>query len=203
MHSTTRLGTSTRRDFLKQSSLTAGAGVLASVPLARFAHAAGSDVLRVGLVGCGGRGTGAALNAMAADKQVKVVALADSFEDRAQGCRKTLQQQKPEQTAIKDDHVFVGFEAYKQLIQSDVDVVLLCETPHFRPMHLRAAIDAGKHVFCEKPVAVDAPGIRSILETCKLAEQKGLSIVSGLCWRYHPAVIETMKRIHDGAIGEI
>ncbi len=194
---------SSRRDFLKASGAAAGAVLLGGLPLARSAHAAGSDVLKVGLVGCGGRGTGAAVNAMNADKNAKVVALADAFEDRVKDCRNKLKTAKPEQTAIDDDHLFVGFDAYKKLLDSGVDVVCLCETPHFRPIHLKAAIDAGKHVFCEKPVATDAPGIRSILETSKEAERKGLSIVSGLCWRYFPAVQETMKRVHDGAIGDI
>ncbi len=198
-----QVGTTTRRDFLKQSSLAAGVGLVGGLAIARSAHAAGDEVLRVGLIGCGGRGTGAALNALAADKQAKLVALADAFEDRVRSCRERLLKQNPQQTAVDDDHLFVGFDAYKRLIESGVNVVLLCETPHFRPISLRAAVEAGKHVFCEKPVAVDAPGIRSVLETCKLAEQKGLSIVSGLCWRYHPAVIETMKRVQDGAIGEV
>ena len=197
-------GTTSRRDFLKTASMAAGAGVLGGLSIARSAHGAGaSEVLRVGLIGCGGRGTGAARDAMAADKQVKVVALADAFEDRVQNCRKALQTQNPQQTDIPDDHLFVGFDAYKQLLACGVDVVLLCEPPHFRPLHLRAAVEAGKHIFCEKPVAVDAPGYRSVVESCNLAEQKGLSIVSGLCWRYHPAVIETMKRVQDGAIGQI
>jgi len=104
---------------------------------------------------------------------------------------------------VTDDCCFSGFDGYKQVMESDVDVVLLCTPPHFRPAQLKAAIDAGKHVFCEKPVAVDAPGVRSVLKTSEEAKAKGLAIVSGLCWRYHLGVRETIKRIQDGAIGDI
>jgi predicted dehydrogenase len=192
-----------RRDFLKTSGAAVGAAALGSLAIGRSAHAAGDDVLKVGLIGCGGRGTGAAVNAMNADKNAKIVALADAFEDRVKGSLANLKKQRPEQVAVSDDHVFVGFDAYEKLLASGVDVVLLCETPHFRPRHLKAAIDAGKHVFCEKPVAVDGPGYRSILATTEEAKKKNLCIVSGLCWRYDPAVQETMKRVLDGAIGDI
>ena len=104
---------------------------------------------------------------------------------------------------MPSERCFIGFDAYRKVIASGVDVVILTEPPHFRPDHLKAAIEAGKHVFCEKPVAVDAPGVRSVLATCEKAKEKNLSIVSGLCWRYHPGVRETMKRVLDGAIGEI
>jgi len=195
---------SSRRAFLQTSALAAGAAASA-LSIGRSAHAAGSDVLKIGLVGCGGRGTGAAGNAMTADKNTKLVAMADAFEDRLAGSLQSLQKQEAfkDQIDVPKDRCFVGFDAYKQLIDSGVDVVLLCETPHFRPMHLKYAIDAGKHVFCEKPVAVDAPGVRSILETSKLAAEKKLNLVSGLCWRYHTGVKETMKRVLDGAIGDI
>jgi len=192
-----------RRTFLKHSGLVAAGGVAASLPVARSAHAAGSDILKVGLVGCGGRGSGAAVNALNADPNTRLVALADAFGDRLDGCLTNLKKQKPEQVQVEKDHCFVGFDAYQQLLASGVDVVLLAETPHFRPKHLRAAIDAGKHVFCEKPVAVDATGVRSILATSELAQKKNLNLVSGLCWRYHAGVQETMKRVHDGAIGEL
>ena len=198
-----------RRDFIKTTSALAAAGALGSgLPIARGAHADGGDTLRIGLIGCGGRGTGAALNAIKADKNCKLVALADAFDDRLQGCLKTLQKtagrmEMPEKVAVDPDHCFVGFDAAADLIGSGVDVVLLATPPHFRPMHLKAAIDAGKHVFCEKPVAVDAPGVRSVLATAEEAKKKDLSIVSGLCWRYDQGVCETMKRILDGAIGRI
>jgi predicted dehydrogenase len=192
-------GSASRRDFLKTASV---AGTLAALP---NVHAAGSDVLRVGLVGCGGRGTGAATQALAADPNVQLVAMADAFEDRLEGSLETLQKAEnvSAKVAVKPDHRFVGFNAYQELLSSGVDVVLLCTPPHFRPIHLRAAIEAGKHVFAEKPVAVDAPGVRSVLETCELAKGRGLSVVSGLCLRYDNGFKETVRRIHDGAIGEV
>ncbi|MEN6457510.1 MAG: Gfo/Idh/MocA family oxidoreductase [Thermoguttaceae bacterium] len=198
-----------RRNFLIAGSTLAAAGMLSGrMPIARSAHAAGSDTLRIGLVGCGGRGTGAAVNAIRADKNCQLVALADVFADRLETSLQSLVKEaagmdSPQKVAVDQDHRFVGFDAADKLIQSDVDVVLLAEPPHFRPMHLKAAIDAGKHVFCEKPVAVDAPGVRSVLATAEEAKRKKLSLVSGLCWRYDQGVAETMKRVHDGAIGDI
>jgi predicted dehydrogenase len=168
-------------------------------------HAAGGDMLRVGLIGCGGRGTGAASQALAADKNVKLVALADAFRDRLERSLATLR--KDEAIAGKLDvpegRCFVGFDAYEKLIGSGVDVVLLCTPPHFRPAHLKAAVKAGKHVFAEKPVAVDAPGVRSVLDTCGEAKNKNLSIVSGLCLRFHHGFQEAINRIHGGALGDI
>jgi myo-inositol 2-dehydrogenase/D-chiro-inositol 1-dehydrogenase len=174
-----------------------------SLTLGRSAHAAGDDTLKVGLIGCGGRGTGAAGNALNADKNAKLVALADAFDDRMQGCAKRLETKYKDRATVDKDHRFVGFDAYKKVIESDVDVVILTTSPHFRPMHLKACIDAGKHVFCEKPVAVDPAGIRSVMATAEEAKKKGLNIVSGLCWRYDKAVQETMKRVLDGAIGDV
>ncbi len=198
-----------RRDFLKTTSAMAAAGTLTGgLSIARGAHVDGDDVLRIGLVGCGGRGTGAAVNALKADKNCKLVAMADAFDDRLKRSLRLLKKQAlrmeaPEKVAVDADHCFVGFDAGRKLIESGVDVVLLVEPPHFRPAHLKAAIDAGKHVFCEKPVAVDAPGIRSVLATAKEAKEKNLNIVAGLCWRYDLGVRETMKRVLDGAIGQI
>ncbi len=196
-----RRNATSRRDFLKTSATVAASA--AALALSRSVHAAGSDVLRVGLIGCGGRGTGAAANALNADPHARLTALADVFPEKVEHTLKVLQGQYAGRVDVPPERRFTGFDAYQKLIQSGVDVVLLAEPPHFRPRHLRAAIEAGKHVFCEKPVAVDAPGVRSVLETCKLAEQKGLSVVSGLCWRYHRGVRETMARVLDGAIGDI
>jgi len=193
---------------LKSSS----AGVFASAlaldsVFARSVHVAGSDLLRVGLIGCGGRGTGAAVQALSADKNVKLVALADVFEDRLTTCLESLKNDDDDQVRSKvdvsPDRRFVGFDAYQKLIDSGVDVVLLAEPPHFRPQHLKAAVAAGKHVFAEKPAAVDAPGVHSVLASCEEARKKNLSIVSGLCLRYSLGFRETVKRIHDGALGEI
>jgi predicted dehydrogenase len=196
-----------RRDFLKTSAAAALAGgaLLGTRASTVGFHAAGGDLLRVGLVGCGGRGTGAASEALGADQNVKLVAMADAFEDRLKTSLESLK--KKEAIAAKIDvppeRQFVGFDACKQLIASGVDVILLCTPPQFRPAQLKAAVEAGLHVFAEKPVAVDAPGVRSVLATCELAKKKNLSVVSGLCLRYGQGFKETVKRIHDGAIGEV
>ena len=191
-----------RRDFLKTSSVAAAGALAGGLAIGRTAHAAGDEIIKVGLIGCGGRGTGAAANALNADPGVRITALSDAFGDRLDGCLARLQKSGGERVTVDDNHKFVGFDGYKPLIES-VDVVLLCTPPHFRPLQLKAAIDAGKHVFCEKPVAVDGPGIRSVLETTAKAKEKKLNLVSGLCYRYTPGVVETIKRIHDGAIGDV
>jgi predicted dehydrogenase len=191
--------TSSRRDFLKSSAALAAAAVTAN------AHAAGDDLLKVALIGCGGRGTGAASQALRADQNVKLTAMADVFSDRLESSLATLQRDKEisGKIDVPPERRFVGFDAYKKAIDSGVDVVLLCEPPHFRPLSLRYAVDKGKHVFAEKPVAVDAPGVRAVLSICEEAKKKNLSIVSGLCLRYDPGFRETVKRIHDGAIGDL
>ena len=166
-------------------------------------HAAGDGILKVGLVGCGGRGSGAAVNALTGDPNAKMVALGDAFKDKAED---TLQNLKKSPVAARVDvapgQIFAGLDAYKKVIDA-ADVVLLATPPHFRPMHLKAAIDAGKHVFCEKPVGVDAPGVRDVLETCKKAKEKNLAVVSGLCYRYDQAKQEVVKKIHDGELGDL
>ncbi len=189
----------TRRDFLKAAA--AGPAALASLPAV---HAAGGDLIRVGLVGCGGRGTGAAAQALRADKNVKLVALADAFEDRLQQSLTTLRgtEDVAAKVDVKPDACFVGFDGYKEVI-ARCDVVLLCTPPHFRPIHLKAAVEAGRHVFAEKPVAVDAPGVRSVLATCEEAKKKSLSVVSGLCLRYDNGFREIVKRLQGGAVGEV
>jgi myo-inositol 2-dehydrogenase/D-chiro-inositol 1-dehydrogenase len=193
-----------RRRFLKTGSVvTAGTIAASTLVSSRMVHAAGSDILKVGLIGCGGRGMGAAQDAMNADKNAQLVAICDLFPDRAQYAHKVLKNQLGEQFQVAEDRVYHDFDGYQKLIASDVDVVLLCTTPHFRPAHLRAAVEAGKHVFCEKPVAVDAPGVRSVLESSEMAKSKGLALVSGLCWRYDYAVKATMDQIKSGAIGDI
>jgi predicted dehydrogenase len=187
-----------RREFLATAAV---AGTLATVP---HVHAAGGDQIKVGLIGCGDRGTGAAAQALKADKNVKLVAMADAFEDRLETSLATLKKDKDAagKVDVKPEDRFVGFDAYKE-VTSRCDVVLLTTPPHFRPLHLRAAVAAGKHVFAEKPVAVDWPGVRSVLATCEEAKKKGLSIVSGLCLRYDEGFRETVKRLHDGAVGEV
>jgi predicted dehydrogenase len=192
-----------RRDFLKTSGALMGAAMAGSLSVGRAAHAAGSDVLKIGLIGCGGRGRGAAANAMTADENTRLVALADPFPNQMQSSLDSLKKSFGERVTATPDTCFDGFDGYRKVLDCGVDVVLLAETPHFRPLHLKAAIDAGKHVFCEKPVAVDAPGVRSILATSEEAKKKNLNIVSGLCWRYHRGVKETMQKVLDGAIGDI
>jgi myo-inositol 2-dehydrogenase / D-chiro-inositol 1-dehydrogenase len=190
-----------RRGFLKS---TAVAGVAVSM-MQQGVHAQGTQTLRVGLIGCGGRGTGAATNVMAADKYANIVALADLFEDRLSQCRNQLKRDKyADQAKIEDEHCYVGIDAFQKLIDNaKVDVVCLCSPPHFRAMQLEAAIKAGKHVFCEKPIAVDPTGVRKVLALSRLAEEKKLNLVSGLCWRYDRGVKATIQKIQDGEIGTI
>ena len=196
-----RSSSTSRRDFLKSSAVLAGTAV-AGLPFAKSAHAAGSDTIKIGLIGCGGRGTGAASQAMNAGKDIKLVAMADIFDEHLQSARKQLKAAKPEQVAVDDAHCFVGFDAYKKVIEC-VDVVLIAASSHFHPAYLTAAIDAGKHVFCEKPHGLDAPGVKKSMAAAAKAKEKNLALVSGLCWRYAPGVRETMKRVQDGAIGDI
>lgn len=165
-------------------------------------HASGTQTLKLGLIGCGGRGSGAVKDAIAADPHVELVAMGDVFQDQLEKSRSDLKGKIGEKFAVTDDKCFVGFDAYKHVIEAS-DVVILAEPPHFRPLHLREAIAAGKHAFVEKPVAVDSPGVRSVLETCRLAKEKNLSVVSGLCWRYHPHMRDIVHRVHDGAIGQV
>jgi myo-inositol 2-dehydrogenase / D-chiro-inositol 1-dehydrogenase len=193
----------TRRDFLTASAT--GAAAFALAGLTPAVHAAGSDTLKVALIGCGGRGTGAATQALHADPNLKLTAVGDAFPDRIETCLKQLKSDGDiaDKIDVQPDRRFTGFDAYKQVLASGVDVVLLATPPHFRPIHLKAAVDAGKHIFCEKPVAVDAPGAHAVFEACREAKKKNLALVSGLCWRYHHGKRETMKRVHDGAVGEI
>ncbi len=199
---------SSRRQFLKTSSLATLGGALAS-PLAFTQKASqarpASDTLKIGLVGCGGRGTGAAAQALSTGDDVVLTALADVFENRFRFCRKRLQSDKNFGTRVKvsDDTCFLGLDAYQKLIDSGVDVVLLATPPGFRPQHLRAAVDAGKHVFCEKPMATDAPGVRSVLESAAKATEKNLAIGAGFCWRYHYARRGFYEQVHQGIIGDI
>lgn len=193
----------TRRDFLKSASAFAVTTAIAAPYILKGASE--GDVLKVGLIGCGGRGTGAAKQALKADKAVVLTALGDVFEDQLKRSLETLKNDKEvgEKVKANPDTCFVGLDAYKKVIESGVDVVILAEPPGFRPKHLRAAVEAGKHVFCEKPMATDAPGVRSVMESAEIARQKKLALVAGFCWRYNLSRREFYKRIHDGAIGEI
>lgn len=191
-----------RRSFLKASAVL-GAGAFGGLSIQRSAHAAGEGIIKVGLIGCGGRGSGAALNAMNAGADVRLVAMGDLFAERVENSVKRLKQEKPNQVDVPTDRRFAGFDAYKKVIDAGVDVVLIAAASHFHPRHLEAAVAAGKHVFCEKPHAIDVPGLKIAMAAAEVARQKKLSLVSGLCWRYDLGVREAMKRIHDGQIGEV
>lgn len=199
---------SSRRDFLTTTSTLAAGTLLGGLSIAQSAHASGDDVLRIGLIGCGGRGNGAAIHALNADKNVKLYALGDLFADRIQSGIEAITKEASRngmanKIDVPPERLFTGFDAYQKVIDSGVDVVLLATPPHFRPAHLAAAVAAGKHCFVEKPVAVDAPGVQSVLAACEEAKKKSLSIVSGLMWRYDIPTQELMKQVHDGAIGDI
>jgi len=191
-----------RRAFLKTSATATAVVSLAALDLSRFAHAAGSDVLKVGLIGCGGRNTGAGAQALKADKGARLVALSDIFLDRVKGARESIRTECPGQVEVPDDRCLTGFDAYKQVIAL-ADVVCIANAAKFHPFHTMAAIQAGTHVFVEKPHGTDPAGVKLIAQACALAKEKKLSVVSGLHSRYHPGYAETVQRIYDGAIGDI
>ena len=193
----------------RREVLRAGSGLaLAGMPLAgAFGMRRTPDdpeTLRVGLVGCGGRGTGAALEALRADPHTKLVAMGDVFADHLANSHATLSAQADvvERVQVEPELRFTGFDAYRGVVDN-CDVVLLATSPHFRPLHVEYAVEQSKHVFVEKPVAVDVPGLRRIRAASELAREKGLSVVSGLCYRYEDKKRELIRRVHDGAIGDI
>jgi predicted dehydrogenase len=190
-----------RRTFLMHS--TGALTGLAALPLATNAFAGGADTIKVGLVGCGGRGTGAAEQALTADEGTQLVAMADVFREQLEHSHSQLKGSAvAARVEVPDDHRFVGFDAYKQLIDM-VDVVLLATPPGFRPIHFTYAVEKGKHAFVEKPMAVDGPGLRAYMAAARKSKEKGLSAVNGFCWRYHIPRRETMQRVFDGQIGDI
>jgi predicted dehydrogenase len=192
----------TRRHFLAQSTVLAGASLAGALDLSRSAYAAGSDLLKVGLIGCGGRGAGSIANALSVHPGARLYAMADAFADRLEGARKQLQERFPSQVDVAG-RCFAGLDAARKLIESGVQVAVLTEPPHFRPMHLEACMEAGIHVFAEKPMAVDAPGVRRVLAAGDRARQKKLSFVSGFQTRYSPSAREEVRRVHDGEIGDL
>jgi myo-inositol 2-dehydrogenase/D-chiro-inositol 1-dehydrogenase len=192
--------TPSRRSFLKISAgVTATLAGLAQPPRV---FAAGSDRIRVGLIGCGQRGTAAAIDALDADPGVHVVAMADVFADRLAASLQKIRTRAPERVLVDADHSFTGLEGYRHVIESS-DVVLIACASRFHPKYLRAAVEAGKHVFVEKPHGIDPVGVRATQEACDLARTKGLSVVSGLHNRFDAGVRETIQRIHDGQIGDV
>ncbi len=204
MSSTESSSSPSRRDFLKTSRAVSAAALTANFAAAPGIYAQDSQkILKVGLVGCGGRGSGAAQDALSADKYTKLVAVADVFPDHIESSLKGLRGSKvAAQVDVADDKKFLGLDAYKKVIEN-VDVVLLASPPGFRPWHLRAAVEAGKHIFCEKPMATDAVGVRHAMESVRMAKEKKLSLVAGFCWRYHPEKMELFKRVHEGAVGDV
>ena len=193
----------TRRDFLRASAAATAGLATQWTPGYAAAHAGAAETIRVGVIGCGGRGTGAAANCINSAEGVELVAMGDLFPDRIERAKNQLTRAIAEKFKVTPDRTFTGFDAYKQVIASDVDLVILATPPGFRPEHLKAAIDAGKHVFTEKPVAVDPVGIRSVIATADLAKSKNLAIVAGTQRRHDPKYIETIRRIHAGEIGDV
>src|SRR5687767_2457101 len=193
-----------RRAFLKNTSLALVGSSLAYHSVVASSLSAGrKPTLKVGLIGCGGRGTGAAAQALQADPDVLLTAMGDVFVDRLEESYSALLEEVPKKIKVEKANKFVGFDAYRKVIDSGVDVVLLATPPAFRPDHLMAAIDAGKHVFCEKPVAVDAPGVRKVLLAAKKAKDKKLALLSGFCLRYDFANRAIFTKVLKGDIGDI
>ncbi len=192
----------TRRGFLKTSTTVASAAALGTLDLSRSAYAAGSDIIKVGMIGCGGRNSGAAVQALTADPGTRLVAMCDIFADRIKIKRDEIKRQRGEQVVVSDDHCFTGLDAYKRVIESS-DVVLIANAAKFHPLHAMAAIQAGKHVFVEKPHGIDPAGIHLMQKACDLAKEKKLSILSGLHSRFHAGYVETIQRIQDGAVGDV
>lgn len=197
-----------RRDFIKASTVAVvGGSLVGTLGVARSAHAGSDDTIKIGLVGCGGRGTGAIKDAMSTSHKVKLVAMGDAFEDRLNGSLDNIKKENGgafvSKIDVPKDRQFVGFDAYKQVLAAGIDLVILATPPGFRPIHFAAAVDAGKHIFMEKPVAVDAPGVRAVLEAAKKAKEKNLGVGVGLQRHHQKGYIETIKRLKDGAIGDI
>lgn len=195
-----------RRDFMKKTTFATGAGLfLGSLPISASAYAGGGDTIKVAIIGCGGRGTGAANQALNADPGVKIVAMADLFRDRLDSSYNALAQRHLEtgRLDVPEEHKFVGFDAYKKAIPL-ADVVILTAPPGFRPAHFEESVKHGKHMFCEKPIATDAPGVRRFMKAAEQAREKKLNVVIGLQRRYQNNYREAYKRIHhDNVIGDI
>ncbi|MBN1851305.1 MAG: Gfo/Idh/MocA family oxidoreductase, partial [Pirellulales bacterium] len=194
----------TRRQFMKTTSALAAAGTLAGgLHIARAAYAGGDDEIKVVLIGCGGRGTGAISQIMNTKGNVKLVAVQDAFTNRAQGAVKSLTQQDKTKVDVPEERIFGGIETYKQAIDVDCDLVVIATPPGFKPQQFEYAVGKGRHIFMEKPVAVDAPGVRRVLAAVEESKKKNLMVGIGLQRRHERCYIETVKRLHDGAVGDI
>lgn len=203
-------GGSSRREFLQTGSKIAVAGAaVGSVmtpgfSIASSAHAYGTDTIRIGLIGCGGRGTGAAIQAMnTTSGNVEVVAMADAFQNRLDQSLRGLESEHEGKVRVPKDRQFVGFDGYEKVLASDIEMVILATPPGFRPLHFEAAVEAGKNVFMEKPVAVDAPGVRRVLKAGERAKQKGLAVAVGLQRRHEGAYRDTIGELQNGIIGDL
>ncbi len=197
-----------RREFLKHTGIgVTGAALTGGLSIARSAHAQGSDVIRLALIGCGGRGTGAAVQALRnkAMPNVRLVTMADAFKDRVDNCLATITSQIDDKSKIDvpEDRKFVDLDCHEKAIATGVDMVLLCTPPGFRPMQFEAAVKAGKHVFMEKPLATDAPGVRRILAANEEAKRKGLLVAVGHHLRHEDKHRQLIEQIHQGAIGQL
>jgi len=188
-----------RRDFIKNGGVLLGASTLAA-PRSDWAF---NKKIKVGLIGCGGRGTGAAFQALQADPDVEIVALADVFPAQLQTALNTLREAHQDRVNVPESRQFIGFDGYKKLLATDVDVALLTTPPSFRPDHLAEAVERGKHIFCEKPMAVDIPGVHRVREAVEKAKSKRLNLVSGYCFRYSNPNRELAQHIHNGSIGDL
>lgn len=197
---------SNRREFLKSTAVAAATVSTATLALQSGVYASGDDTIKVGLVGAGGRGSGAAKQALSTEGNVKLVGIADAFEDRATRAAKNIQDSLGDQgkrVDVKPDHIFTGFDAYQKLIDSGIDLVILATPPGFRPIHFEYAVKAGKNIFMEKPVAIDAPGVRQVLEANKIAKEKKLKVGVGLQRHHQAGYLETIGRLKEGAIGDV
>ncbi len=193
-----------RRDFLRTSSAAVAAGAaLSRLNAVQAAHVSYDETVRLGMIGCGGRCTGAAEQAMNTEGPTKLVAMADVFEDRLKGSLASLQKIHKDKVDVPAERQFLGYDAYQKVLEQDIDLVLIATPPGFRPLHFEAAVKAGKHIFAEKPVAVDAPGIRKFMAAVEESKKKNLLVQIGLQRRHEPAYMETIQRLQDGAIGDI
>jgi predicted dehydrogenase len=194
----------TRRHFVRTGSLLAPAIITAATTARAQQKADSTETIKVGLIGCGGRGSGAANQALSAyDQNSKLVAIADVSEVQIERSIKNLTESHGESVAVPQEHRFSGLDGFKKLLALDVDVVILATPPGFRPFHLAAAVEAGKHIFCEKPMAVDPAGYRVAMAAVAKAKEKKLNLVAGFCWRYDLARQEAFKQLHDDAIGDV
>ncbi len=192
-----------RRKFLKQSTIAAAGAAAVATNVARTAHAAGSDEIKFVVIGCGGRGSGAADNIMNTKGNVKLVAVADAFQNKAEYAVKRLTQSHKDKVAVPQDQIFSGLDAYKKAIDTDCDLVVIATPPGFKPQQFEYAIEKNRHVFMEKPVASDAPGVQRVLAAVEESKKKDRMVGIGLQRRHEPRYMETIKRIHDGAIGDV